>query len=393
MPRNVNMDMDIELLPARPGRRTTVAHASPSPSLPSLPSLPSSSSSPSPSPSPSLPSPSRRGRPSPARPGHRPAPPVIAAIVLAYAAAAVVVLGTRRVLRRWVFAVAIAPVVLSFVVVVWQIPSVVDGDVATVGWRWVPQLAMSMSFRLDGFAALMALLVTGIGVVVLVYARGYFAGDPSPGRVARFAGLFTLFAGAMLGLVVADDVWTLFVFWELTSVLSFLLIGLDDHLAERPCGRAAGAARDRRRRPGDARRTGLPRPRGRHRRPAAILLTAAPTIDHGAGRTGARAGRRVHQVGAVPVPLLAAGRDGGAHAGQRVPPLGDDGQGRRRASSPASPRRSPSSAGGARCCVVVGGITMLARRGRRAAARRRQAVAGVRHRVAARLPRRAVRRR
>ena len=75
----------------------------------------------------------------------------------------------------------------------------------------------------------MALLVTGIGVVVIVYSWDYFGGDRGDG--AEFAGYFTLFAGAMLGLVVADDLWTLFVFWELTSVVSFLLIGLDDQLS------------------------------------------------------------------------------------------------------------------------------------------------------------------
>ncbi len=69
-----------------------------------------------------------------------------------------------------------------------------------------------------------------------LYAAGYFADDvPSP-RVTRFAAFFTLFAGAMLGLVVAGDVWTLFVCWELTSVLSFLLIGLDDRDATARAG-------------------------------------------------------------------------------------------------------------------------------------------------------------
>ena len=82
----------------------------------------------------------------------------------------------------------------------------------------------------------MALLVTGIGVVVLVYSWDYFGGDRGSETVPKFAGYFTLFAGAMLGLVVADDLWTLFVFWELTSVTSFLLIGLDDQL---PGARAA----------------------------------------------------------------------------------------------------------------------------------------------------------
>ena len=129
----------------------------------------------------------------------------------------------------------------------WHLPAVHDGTVITERISWVSSLGVDLVFRLDGFSSAMALLVTGIGLIVVVYASGYFAADePVAGRVVRFAGFFTLFAGAMLGLVVADDVWTLFVFWELTSVMSFLLIGLDDELAGGADRRPAGAARDRR---------------------------------------------------------------------------------------------------------------------------------------------------
>lgn len=156
---------------------------------------------------------------------------MILAVTLAFVVAATIVLAAWRRLGRMIFAVALAPLVFAFVAIAVQVPSVLDQDVPEARWQWVSQLSMSVSFRLDGVAVAMGLLVTGIGLVVVVYAWDYFHHDPSPDRVARFAGFFTLFAGAMLGLVLAGDVWTLFVGWELTSVLSFLLIGLDDHLA------------------------------------------------------------------------------------------------------------------------------------------------------------------
>jgi multicomponent Na+:H+ antiporter subunit A len=145
-------------------------------------------------------------------------------------AGVVIFVGGRR-LGRLVHLAAAAPLAVSFVAVAAKVGSVLDGATPSSRTTWVRDLSLGFSFRLDGFATLMAMLVSGIGVVVLVYAWGYFA-DDSGQRVVRFAGWFTLFAGAMLGLVVAADVWTLFTCWELTSVLSFLLIGLDDRHAD-----------------------------------------------------------------------------------------------------------------------------------------------------------------
>ena len=92
----------------------------------------------------------------------------------------------------------------------------------------------NLDLRLDGFAALMLVLVAGIGVLVVAYAARYFA-HPTP-HTARLLGLLVLFGGAMAGLVVADNLLVLYGFWELTSVTSFLLIG-HDH--EDPKARAA----------------------------------------------------------------------------------------------------------------------------------------------------------
>ena len=98
---------------------------------------------------------------------------------------------------------------------------------------WFPGMDVRLAFRLDGLSATFALMVTGIGALILIYAGGYFAGDR---RLARLLSTLLVFLGAMLGLVLADDVITLFVFWELTSVCSFMLVGFNHHL---PQARAA----------------------------------------------------------------------------------------------------------------------------------------------------------
>ncbi len=87
---------------------------------------------------------------------------------------------------------------------------------------WSPELGISLSFVLDGLSVLFVLLICGIGALVLVYSGGYLAGNP---HVGRFYSFLLLFMGAMLGLVLADNILLLFLFWELTSISSYLLIG------------------------------------------------------------------------------------------------------------------------------------------------------------------------
>ena len=94
---------------------------------------------------------------------------------------------------------------------------------------WIESLGLTFSFESAGIARLFALLITGIGAVVTLYSGGYFAGDPRAGR--WFCFLF-LFMGSMLGLVLSDNLFGLFIFWELTSITSFLLIGFDHEKAE-----------------------------------------------------------------------------------------------------------------------------------------------------------------
>ena len=100
---------------------------------------------------------------------------------------------------------------------------------------WMSQLGMDLDLRFDAFSLVMTLLVSGIGLLVFVYAIGYFS-HIEAGQT-RLAGLMTLFAGAMLGVVWSDHLLASFVAWELTSITSFLLIGNDDR-----SGRARAAA-------------------------------------------------------------------------------------------------------------------------------------------------------
>jgi multicomponent Na+:H+ antiporter subunit A len=105
-----------------------------------------------------------------------------------------------------------------------------DGEVVSETVAWVPALGLDVDLRLDGFAALFVALVSGIGVLVFLYAGRYLrSGGVGQGRLL---GLLVLFAGSMLGLVLADDLVVLFGFWELTSLTSYLLIG-NDHTSAR----------------------------------------------------------------------------------------------------------------------------------------------------------------
>ncbi|TXK41342.1 Na+/H+ antiporter subunit A [Nonomuraea sp. C10] len=100
---------------------------------------------------------------------------------------------------------------------------------------WAPALGISLAFRADALGLLMMALVTGVGALVMVYSSRYFyRGDEGLGR---FGAAMTAFAGAMLGLVTADDLLLLYVFWELTTVFSYLLIG---HHPESRSSRRAG---------------------------------------------------------------------------------------------------------------------------------------------------------
>ncbi len=105
-----------------------------------------------------------------------------------------------------------------------QIGPVAAGQVLQAALPWLPSLGVSLSFRVDGLGLLFALLISGIGALVLLYASSYLHDHP---HLGRFYAYLLTFMAAMLGTVLAGDLITLFVFWELTGLCSFLLIGFD----------------------------------------------------------------------------------------------------------------------------------------------------------------------
>lgn len=109
------------------------------------------------------------------------------------------------------------------------VPAVAEGAVETSSLEWVPELGLTLSFRLDGLSLLMSLVITGIGALVLLYAGSYMGEHPQRGRLFV---LLLVFMSSMLGVVLSADLLALFVFWELTSVSSYLLIGFDHEKEE-----------------------------------------------------------------------------------------------------------------------------------------------------------------
>lgn len=105
-----------------------------------------------------------------------------------------------------------------------QAPEVIENGRILLEWEWVPSLGISLSFMLDGLSLLFGLLITVIGTFVLIYAGGYLKGHPD---LVRFHIALMAFMVSMLGLVLADGLLTLFIFWELTSITSYLLIGFN----------------------------------------------------------------------------------------------------------------------------------------------------------------------
>ncbi|SFC13635.1 multicomponent K+:H+ antiporter subunit A [Marinospirillum celere] len=123
----------------------------------------------------------------------------------------------------WLLASCAAlPALASFFLLVSLTPDLLAGQVLIQTWTWVPSLGLSFSLRLDALSLIFALLITGIGCLILLYARFYFDGKPS---AARFYALILIFMAAMLGLVMSENLLVMLVFWEMTSLVSFLLIG------------------------------------------------------------------------------------------------------------------------------------------------------------------------
>ncbi len=105
------------------------------------------------------------------------------------------------------------------------IPEIADGGTIVHSYSWVPSFGVNLDFTLDGLSLLFALMITGIGFLVFVYTAAYLKNHK---YLDRFYGYLSIFMAAMLGLVLSDNLITLFVFWELTSISSFFLIGFNN---------------------------------------------------------------------------------------------------------------------------------------------------------------------
>ncbi len=109
---------------------------------------------------------------------------------------------------------------------IWHIPDIARGKVVLARLEWLPRAGLNAHFMLDGLGLLFGLLILGVGLLVVVYARFYLAkNDDFP----QFYSTLLAFQGAMLGIVLSDNILLLLMFWEVTSITSFLLIGYWSH--------------------------------------------------------------------------------------------------------------------------------------------------------------------
>ena len=212
--------------------------------------------------------------------------------------------------------------------------------------EWVPSLSLSIDLRLDALSMIMTLVIAGIGTLVLLYSARYFPdGDEGLGR---YSGSLIAFAGAMLGLVWANNLILLVIFWELTGILSYLLIA--HRTGKRSSRMAASQALMVTTAGGLVMLVGavmLGVTAGTFTISEIIANPPSGPVDHYRDRADDR--RRDQQVRDHPVPVLAAGRDGRAHAGERVTCTPRRWSRPGSTCSPGSPRRSRYCRCGSRC--------------------------------------------
>lgn len=152
-------------------------------------------------------------------------PVLLLLLALPFLLAAVIALH-GRLSRAAAACLAGAAPVLGVAILGSLTPAILDGEVIRSSWQWLPQIGLDFSLRLDGLAWMFAGLVLGIGALVVLYAHYYLSPRDS---ARRFYSYLLLFMGAMLGMVLSGNLLLLMVFWELTSISSFLLIGFWSH--------------------------------------------------------------------------------------------------------------------------------------------------------------------
>ena len=142
-------------------------------------------------------------------------------VFVCFAAAAVAPAVVRLDAKRSGWWLALAPLA-GFIAAALHVPRLIAGEELAGSIAWLPSLGVEFALRMDGLSSLFVLMITGIGVCIVVYGGAYLRGDRA---IGRFHLLLLAFTGAMLGSVLADDLLLLFVFWELTSLTSYFLVG------------------------------------------------------------------------------------------------------------------------------------------------------------------------
>lgn len=150
---------------------------------------------------------------------------MIFTLILCFAVAILLIFFGKKLKGSFSFILTLLPLSL-FAFFASQIGAVSRGEIPVQYIEWVPSLGVNLSFRLDGLALLFSLLITGIGTLVFLYTSYYLKGHT---YLDRFYGYLSIFMAAMLGLVLSDNLIGIFVFWELTSISSFFLIGFNNH--------------------------------------------------------------------------------------------------------------------------------------------------------------------
>src|SRR5690606_22156319 len=125
---------------------------------------------------------------------------------------------------KWSILLPFIPVIL-FLFYLWHVPVVANGTTITQHQSWVPSLGVNIDFRLDGLSLLFALLITVIGTAIFFYGRSYLTGII---YFDCFFGYLLCFISVILGVVLADNILTLFVFWDLSNISSLFFIGFND---------------------------------------------------------------------------------------------------------------------------------------------------------------------
>lgn len=143
--------------------------------------------------------------------------PFVAAIFAAWAST------FNRLASAWLAAIV---TILAIILLLPSLEMVFAGETLIQTWSWIPAIGLEFAFRLDGLALLFALLILVIGLLVIIYARYYLS---SKDKMGRFFAYLLIFMGSMLGIVLSENIIQLVVFWELTSLSSYLLISYWQH--------------------------------------------------------------------------------------------------------------------------------------------------------------------